>query len=414
MVSVIKSWTGAEADALRHALRMSNEDFAERLGVSVRTVANWRSRPGIVLTPPMQSTMDTALARAPEPARTLFWELVTSREHPDQATVRLLPAPDAAAMTDWLIATDTSDETISRIDRAAAALAEAHTQSAPAFLLAEVSQLQRTVQSLLEGGRLRLRQERELFRINGGLLAHISLLLSDASDNQAADEYGHVALEFFHEADVSEVTAWYVLAKNARWRHHYLDAANLASQGLQNSSLDPMRVQLACYEANASALLGDKPRALHAMAHAEEAAAALPPTQITVSPWSFPPERMTIFRVSVALGTGDPDEALRAAGSADLDWLSAGPHVPAALAQIRVGAAIAHVAKDELEGAAEQVAPVLALPPDLRIATVTGWLANLNQHLSAARYMRDPVAADLRQQIRDFSTLAVTDRPEET
>jgi hypothetical protein len=414
MVSVIKSWTGAEADALRHALRMSNEDFAEHLGVSVRSVANWRSRPAMVLTPPMQSTLDAAVARAQEPAQTLFWQMISPRGHADPAITRLLPAPDVASLTDWLTATDTSDETISGIDRAAVALAEAHTQSAPAFLLAEVSQLQSTVQETLEAGRLRHRQEREMLRINGYLLAHMSLLLSDASDNRAADGYGHLALDYLHEAGASEVRAWYVLAKNARWRHHYLDAADLASQGLQDAALDPMRVQLACYEANASALLGDKPRALQAMAHAEETAAALPATQITLSPWSFPPERMTIFRVSVALGTGDPDEALRAAAATDSDWLSAGPHVPAALAQIRVGAAIAHLAKGELEGAADEVAPVLALPPELRIATVTGWLADLNQRPSTSRYMRDPAATDLRQQIRDFSTLAVTDRPEET
>jgi hypothetical protein len=300
----------------------------------------------------------------------------------------------------------------SRVDRAAAALAEAHTQTAPAGLLAKVSELQATTQDLLRTGRLRHRQVRELLRINGGLLAHQSLLLSDANDNLAADEFGHAALAYQQEAEVSEVTAWYVLAKNARWRHHYLDAADLASQGLRHASLDPMRVQLACYEANASALLGDKPRALKAMAHAEETAAALPPTQITVSPWSFPPERMTIFRMSVALATDNPGEALRAAGSADLDWLSAGPHVPAAVAQIRVGTAIAHVAENELEGAAEQLGPVLALPPELRIATVTGWLADLNQHLSTARYSRDPVAAGLRQQIHDFSTPIQTDRPE--
>jgi hypothetical protein len=413
-VNVIDSWAGAEADALRHALRMSNEDFAEHLGVSVRSVANWRSRPGMVLSQPMQSTLDTALARALEPAQALFWQLISQRGHADPAITHLLPAPDAASLTDWLTATDTSDETISGIDRAAVALAEAHTQSAPAFLLAEVSQLQSTVQETLQAGRLRHRQEREMLRINGDLLAHMSLLLSDASDNRAADRYGHIALDYLHEAGASEVRARYVLAKNARWRHHYLDAADLASQGLQGAALDPMRVQLACYEANASALLGDKPRALQAMAHAEETAAALPVTQITLSPWSFPPERMTIFRVSVALGTGDPDEALRAAAATDLDWLSAGPHVPAALAQIRVGAAIAHLAKGELEGAAAEVAPVLALPPEMRIATVTGWLADLNQRLSTSRYMRDPAAADLRQQIRDFSTLAVTDRPEET
>ena len=42
-----------------------------------------------------------------------------------------------------------------------------------------------------------------------------------------------------------------------------------------------MTVQLACYEANASALAGDASRARAAMRHAEEQAAALPAAQVT-------------------------------------------------------------------------------------------------------------------------------------
>jgi 8-oxo-dGTP diphosphatase len=47
-MDVVSSWTGARADALRRALRMTNEVFAEHLGVAVRTVAYWRARPGSV------------------------------------------------------------------------------------------------------------------------------------------------------------------------------------------------------------------------------------------------------------------------------------------------------------------------------------------------------------------------------
>ena len=84
MTEIITSWTGAEADALRQALRMSNEAFAEHLGVSVRSVANWRGQPAIVLSHSMQETMDTALARAPEPAQTLLWHLVPPATEPSR------------------------------------------------------------------------------------------------------------------------------------------------------------------------------------------------------------------------------------------------------------------------------------------------------------------------------------------
>ena len=49
----IPSWTNARADALRQALRMTHESCAERLGLSVRTVAYWRERPDSI---PQQRT----------------------------------------------------------------------------------------------------------------------------------------------------------------------------------------------------------------------------------------------------------------------------------------------------------------------------------------------------------------------
>ena len=80
-MEVVASWTGSRADALRQALRMSNETFAEHLGVAVRTVAYWRQRPEVIPRPAMQEILDVALARAAEPARAQFTLLVAEREH---------------------------------------------------------------------------------------------------------------------------------------------------------------------------------------------------------------------------------------------------------------------------------------------------------------------------------------------
>ncbi len=413
MDDAVGSWTGREADALRQALRMTNESFAEHLGVAVRTVAYWRRRPDLVPRPAMQEILDAALAQAPDQARAQFWRLLADGQRTREAVLAAsgLPAlDDAVSLTEWLTATGTSDETISQIDRAASALAEAHARTAPSAVLAEVRQLQRTTQALLRNGRPRHRQARGLLRVNGDLLAHMSLLLSDLNDDHGADEYGNAALLYFREAGAREARAWYVLAKAARWRHHYGQAADLASQGFQGSAPDPMRLQLAWYEANASALIGDNSRARAATRQAEEVSASLTAGMMTASPWSFPSERMTIFRVSVALRTGDPDDALSAAATSAEDWTADGTHVPAAWAQTRVGAAIAHLLKDELDGTAEQVTPMFSLPPEFRIATVTGWLADLDRKLQAKRYAENPLATDLRYRIREFSRTTPTGR----
>lgn len=74
----ITSWTGRTADALRQALRMSNEAFAEYLGVAVRTVAYWRARPDVVPRPALQDALDVALERAPEHAKIRFALIVST------------------------------------------------------------------------------------------------------------------------------------------------------------------------------------------------------------------------------------------------------------------------------------------------------------------------------------------------
>ena len=50
-MQVIELWTGGDADLLRQSLRMTNESFAEYLGVAVRTVACWRKQAEIIPRP---------------------------------------------------------------------------------------------------------------------------------------------------------------------------------------------------------------------------------------------------------------------------------------------------------------------------------------------------------------------------
>jgi transcriptional regulator with XRE-family HTH domain len=80
-MQVITSWTGGQADALRQALRMTNESFAEHLGVAARTVAYWRKNPEIIPKPAIQETLDAALERAADRARAQFATLIGHAEH---------------------------------------------------------------------------------------------------------------------------------------------------------------------------------------------------------------------------------------------------------------------------------------------------------------------------------------------
>jgi transcriptional regulator with XRE-family HTH domain len=73
---VIAAWTGGHADALRQAFRMTNEDFADYLGIGRRTVAYWRGQQEIRPRARMQEILDTALERAPDRVKAQFALLV--------------------------------------------------------------------------------------------------------------------------------------------------------------------------------------------------------------------------------------------------------------------------------------------------------------------------------------------------
>ena len=92
---MIDQWTGASASALRLAMRLSNERFAEHLGVSVRAVAKWRAQPDMTLTPLYQQVLDTALSQLDDSARQRFFMIVAPPAPP--------PLPPAATTSEWIL-----------------------------------------------------------------------------------------------------------------------------------------------------------------------------------------------------------------------------------------------------------------------------------------------------------------------
>lgn len=72
-MATVGQWTGRETRLLRHALRLTIRQFAEDLGVSVRTVSKWETN-GTSRTPrpELQAALDTLFARATEEERLRF------------------------------------------------------------------------------------------------------------------------------------------------------------------------------------------------------------------------------------------------------------------------------------------------------------------------------------------------------
>ena len=86
LLVVVDRWTGRQASALQTALRLTNQTFAHRLGVSVRAVAKWNAIPHLVPIPELQRVLDTALSQAPADAQHRFVLLAD--------TTRQITSPD--------------------------------------------------------------------------------------------------------------------------------------------------------------------------------------------------------------------------------------------------------------------------------------------------------------------------------
>ena len=305
-----------------------------------------------------------------------------------------------------MTATNASDDAIEELARNAEYLAGAHTRMPAVKVLDEVLSVHRAVRAVLRGGRQRLAQTRVLLRTDSALLAHACLLLGDLGQYEAARTYGNAALLCAQEAEADEGLAWTAMAKTARWQDSFTEAAGLAARGFDASARTPVRAELAYREANAIALFGDTPRAREALTKAIRVSEGLDDNG--TSAWSFSRGRQAIFTVSVCIHTGDPDGALRAAEEADAYWDGGGGKVTATWAQVRAGAAIAHLLKNSLDGAARQLEPVLALSPDQRIRTVTGYLDEISKMIQTRRFAGSPVAVQLGEQIRTFTEADVT------
>src|SRR5437016_606098 len=71
-MEVVGIWTGRRANALQHAMRLTNEGFAARLGTAVRTVAKWSAQPDLVPVVEIQRALDSLLYQAPDDVKARF------------------------------------------------------------------------------------------------------------------------------------------------------------------------------------------------------------------------------------------------------------------------------------------------------------------------------------------------------
>jgi hypothetical protein len=123
-------------------------------------------------------------------------------------------------------------------------------------VLTRVLQIHQQIRVVVQGGKQRLRQSRELFQIDAGVLAHLCLLSGDIHRDEVFAAHGAVAMLAANEAGYSPAEAPSAQAQIARWRHRYTEAADIASRGFACSPPTSVRVLLAVRRPMRQHLLG--------------------------------------------------------------------------------------------------------------------------------------------------------------
>jgi hypothetical protein len=197
-MAVITSWTAADASALQQSLRMSNQVFAEHLGVAVRTVAYWRKRPESVPTLALQAILDRALDHAPEQAKAQFAQLVAQPGHGPTGSVEAVDIPGIGLLREPAgAAPEPGDaEYLESVRGHIGEIVALDNRFGGADLVRLSSRFFRTIHQQLGTGSYAPRLERDLHSAAGELAEVVGWLAYDAEEHDLARRMNQEALYF--------------------------------------------------------------------------------------------------------------------------------------------------------------------------------------------------------------------------
>jgi hypothetical protein len=218
-----------------------------------------------------------------------------------------------------------------------------------------------------------------------------------------ADTQGRTAWLCAELAGHNDLRAWVLSTRSkvAFWDGRHKDAITFARRGIAYRTTGSVGVLLACQEADAWSELGAREEALAALDRAEDARAAMIGGDDIGGIFACQPARQANYAAAVQLRIGHPADALRSANNAHTLLSDQPVRAYGTEAQIHISQAAAHLLTGEAEGALEALAPVLALPPDHRLAPVTRRLGALCSGIGRPQTSGN-VAVGLRQAIEAF------------
>ncbi len=310
----------------------------------------------------------------------------------------------AACFAAWAETTNVGPMNLQRFETETRRLARDYLSQSPLPIFTKTADLARTAFDLLQSGHQHLSQTRELYVAAGRLSALLSWISGDLGQPAAAAEHARAAWICADQADNSTLRAWAmsVASKAAFWDNDYASAAESACAGQRYAAAGTALVMLACQEADALKALGHVREAEDAVSRAKTMRDQIDSSDDLGGLFSCGPARQANYEIGVHLAAGRPQHAITAAGEAEEAYASGDQWAYGTWAQIRFGAALAHIMLNKLDAADEDLEPVFAMPPDRRLDTLAKRAWEVVSLLTVRKLERSREARELVDRINDY------------
>jgi hypothetical protein len=301
----------------------------------------------------------------------------------------------------WAEAGTAGPGTIAALEDEVARVMAAYGSSPAGPLILRASDASRHAWGLLRE-RQRLRHARDLYVVTARCCAFLAVALGDLGRQTEAAVYARTALTLAEEsADPSAIAlACSALSKVAFWDGLRQKAAGYAARGLATArASDPLRVLLACQQADASPVPAARDALTLASAARDETAVN---GDADGGLFSCGGVRLAGYAATLGLREGSLAAVLGAVAMAETA-IRDGDQAPyGSLAQVRLCAALALLASGDADRASEHLAPVITLPPEMRLATFTGRLSQCAALASVAPYQGSVTARSIVAGIAEY------------
>jgi transcriptional regulator with XRE-family HTH domain/tetratricopeptide (TPR) repeat protein len=417
-MALVQRWTGAEAKALRQAMRLSVRDFAEHVDVDRRTVNKWEARgSSITLLPDSQGLLDSALQLADEEVKARFAQAVQGNHVPTRSALPALAVPgdadvdeqpgsnelplslsvgditdrrqalkllgtsvfsagavgagldpfmqsavEAMEFTRRAEASQLGPQTLEHLGSVVTGMAAAFAHTSPHELFPKARWYRHHVEELLAGQHT-LREGRELYRYAGWLSIVLAWTAHDLGDPMTAEAHCLDAWEHGWQAEDNEICAWAMDARAtiALYSNQAGVARAAAERGRQQApSGSAAAVRVSAQLARAYARLGQAEPFQEVLDHTRRSLDQLErqSSRLFSADWG----RLASYAASSYIWLDRPDRAVSYAHEAISFYSSVSPaeRSPTREAIARLDLALAHTELGQPDGAIEQIEHALS------------------------------------------------------